>query len=192
MNPAVGIHPSSPSNGFATSSETSTEAGTATATEVSQATIRSDQLHWNGAGRLVFTSADGRVSVGVMPVRAFPISAAEEGLSLVDADGHELAWIDRLSDMPLAVQEAVRRGLQEREFMPEIQRLKAVSSYATPSTWQVDTDRGAFELVLKGEEDIRRLGGGALLVADSHGVQFLVRDLFALDRHSRKLLDRFL
>lgn len=192
MNPAVGTHPGSPSNGFATSSETSTEAGTATATEVAQATIRADQLHWNGAGRLVFTGADGRVSVGVMPVRAFPISAAEEGLSLVDADGHELAWIDRLSDMPLAVQEAVRRGLQEREFMPEIQRLKAVSSYATPSTWQVDTDRGAFELVLKGEEDIRRLGGGALLVADSHGVQFLVRDLFALDRHSRKLLDRFL
>lgn len=190
MNPAVATHPGSPSNGFATGSETSTE--TATATVVAQATIRADQLHWNGAGRLVFTGADGRVSVGVMPVRAFPISAAEEGLSLVDADGHELAWIDRLSDMPLAVQEAVRRGLQEREFMPEIQRLKAVSSYATPSTWQVDTDRGAFELVLKGEEDIRRLGGGALLVADSHGVQFLVRDLFALDRHSRKLLDRFL
>lgn len=149
-------------------------------------------LHWNSAGRLVFTAADGRVSVGVVPVRAFPISAADEGLSLVDADGHELAWIDRLADLPEPMQQAIERGLQEREFMPEIQRLNGVSSFATPSTWRVDTDRGAFEFILKGEEDIRRLGGGALLVADSHGVQFLIRDLFALDRHSKKLLDRFL
>jgi hypothetical protein len=56
----------------------------------------------------------------------------------------------------------------------------------------VDTDRGPFEFVLKGEEDIRRLSGGAMLVVDSHGVQFLIRDLFAMDRHSKKLMDRFL
>ena len=149
-------------------------------------------LHWNAAGRMVFTSANGADVVGVVPVRAFPISAAEEGLSIVDADGHEVAWVDSVSDLPAESQAAIRRGLQEREFMPEIRRLNSVSSYATPSTWQVDTDRGAFEFVLKGEEDIRRLGGGALLVADSHGVQFLIRDLFALDRHSKKLLDRFL
>ncbi|MBY0463553.1 MAG: DUF1854 domain-containing protein [Burkholderiales bacterium] len=150
------------------------------------------QLHWNTAGRLVFTAADGTVHTGVVPVRAFPVSAAEEGLSIVDIDGHELAWIDRLVDIPTDLQAIVRKGLQEREFMPEIQRLNSVTSYATPSTWQVDTDRGPFEFVLKGEEDIRRLSGGAMLVVDSHGVQFLIRDLFAMDRHSKKLMDRFL
>lgn len=150
------------------------------------------QLFWNDAGRLVLTDAQGVNHVGVIPVRAFPVSAAEEGLSLVDVDGHELAWIDRLSDLPTEQQEAVKRGLREREFMPEIQRLHGVSSFATPSTWRVDTDRGPFELVLKGEEDIRRLTGSTLLVSDSHGVQYLIRDLMALDRHSRKLLDRFL
>jgi hypothetical protein len=150
------------------------------------------QLFWNEAGRLVLTDAQGVNHVGVTPVRAFPVSAPDEGLSLVDADGHELAWIDHLSDLPTEQQEAVQRGLQEREFMPEIQRLRSVSSFATPSTWRVDTDRGPFELVLKGEEDIRRLTGNTLLVSDSHGVQYLIRDLMALDRHSRKLLDRFL
>ncbi|GAB4089522.1 DUF1854 domain-containing protein [Hydrogenophaga soli] len=150
------------------------------------------QLFWNEAGRLVLTDVQGVNHVGVIPVRAFPVSAAEEGLSLVDVDGHELAWIDRLSDLPTEQQEAVQRGLREREFMPEIQRLHGVSSFATPSTWRVDTDRGPFELVLKGEEDIRRLTGNTLLVSDSHGVQYLIRDLMALDRHSRKLLDRFL
>jgi hypothetical protein len=149
-------------------------------------------LQWNDAGRLVLTDAQGRRHVGVVPVRAFPVSAADEGLSLVDADGHELAWIDNLARLSPVLREAVERGLQEREFMPEILQLHGVSGFATPSTWQVDTDRGPFELVLKGEEDIRRLGGNTLLVADVHGVQFLIRDLMALDRHSRKLLDRFL
>jgi uncharacterized ferredoxin-like protein len=46
--------------------------------------------------------------------------------------------------------------------------------------------------VLKGEEDIRRIAHATLLIADSHGVQFLIRDTDALDKASRKLLDRFL
>jgi hypothetical protein len=150
------------------------------------------KLHWNPAGKLVLTLPDGTPHEGVVPVRAFPISAADEGLSLVDTDGHELLWINTLDELPQEARAAVQRGLQEREFMPVIQRLERVSSYATPSTWTVNTDRGRFDFVLKGEEDIRRLSSGTLLVADNHGVQFLIRDLFALDRHSRKLLDRFL
>ena len=68
----------------------------------------------------------------------------------------------------------------------------SVSSFACPSTWQVRTDRGETALVLKGEEDIRRLSATRLLIADGNGIQYLVRDLSRLDRHSRKLLDRFL
>jgi hypothetical protein len=87
---------------------------------------------------------------------------------------------------------ALDEALASREFMPEIERLVRVSSFATPSTWTVQTNRGEASFVLKGEEDIRRLPGGILLIADAHGIQFLVRDVMALDRHSRKLLDRFL
>jgi len=46
--------------------------------------------------------------------------------------------------------------------------------------------------VLKGEEDIRRLKNGALWIADSHGIQFVLHDRKALDRRSRRLLERFL
>jgi hypothetical protein len=82
--------------------------------------------------------------------------------------------------------------LASREFMPEISRLNHVSSFATPSAWSVETDRGPTTFVLKGEEDIRRLSASTLLIADSHGVHFLIRDLHRLDASSRKLLDRFL
>ena len=150
------------------------------------------QLQRNPFGRLVLTDADGTVHEGVVPVRAFPIGAPDEGLSLVSAAGRELAWVDRLADLPPAQRTLVEEELAAREFVPEIRRLVSVSSFSTPSTWTVDTDRGATRFVLKGEEDIRRIGHGTLLIADSQGLQFRVADLLALDRHSKRLLERFL
>ena len=76
--------------------------------------------------------------------------------------------------------------------MPEIKRLCNVSSFITPSTWNVETDRGDTFFVLKGEEDIRRLTASSLMIVDSHGIHFLIRDRLSLDRHSRSLLDHFL
>ncbi|MCZ2290990.1 MAG: DUF1854 domain-containing protein [Burkholderiales bacterium] len=149
-------------------------------------------LHRDDFGRLVLTDAEGQVHVGVLPVRAFPLTAPDEGLSLVDARGRELAWLDTLQALPPPQRALIEEELARREFVPEIRRLRAVSSFATPSTWQVETDRGATELVLRGEEDIRRLGGGGLLITDRHGLHFRVRDFAALDRHSKRLLERFL
>ncbi len=149
-------------------------------------------LSRNTFGRLVLTTAAGELHEGVAPVRAFPIAAPEQGIALVSSDGRELAWIEHLAELAAAARRLIEEELAAREFVPEIRQLRKVSSFATPSTWDVETDRGATSLVLKGEEDIRRLGRATLLISDSHGVQFLIRDLSALDRHSRKLLDRFL
>lgn len=150
------------------------------------------QLRRNAFGRLEFIGSDGEVHVGVVPVRAFPISAADDGVALVDPYGHELAWIDQLADLPDELCALVEAELAQREFMPVITRIVGVASFATPSTWQVETDRGPASFVLKGEEDIRRLTPPALLIADSHGIHFLIRDRSALDQHSRRILDRFL
>jgi hypothetical protein len=56
----------------------------------------------------------------------------------------------------------------------------------------VQTDRGEADLLLKAEDHIRRLTHTSLLITDSHGMSFLIRDVEQLDTHSRKLLDRFL
>lgn len=146
----------------------------------------------NSHGRLVLTDPQGVAHEGVVPVRAFPISAPTHGISLISRDGHELAWIEHLDELADGPRQLLEAALGAREFMPVIEQLEHVSSFATPSTWTVTTDRGRSKFVLRGEEDIRRLGEGSLLIADSHGIQFLIRDMSALNRHSRKLLDRFL
>jgi hypothetical protein len=143
-------------------------------------------------GRLIMTSAAGEACVGVIPVRAFPITAPDEGVALVGPHGEELAWIDHLDTQPESVRRLVSEELASREFMPEILRIVAVSGYVTPSTWEIETNRGATQLTLRGEEYIRRLSGGGLLITDRLGIQFLIPNLQALDRQSRQHLDRFL
>jgi hypothetical protein len=149
-------------------------------------------LRRDAFGKLVLTNGEGEEFVGVAPVRSFPVQAPMKGISLVREGGKEVAWIDDLETMPAEIRALVTEELDGREFMPEILSIKGVSSYATPCTWTVKTDRGDTEFVLKGEEDIRRLGTYSLLIADSHGIHFLIRDMFGMDKGSRKILDRFL
>jgi hypothetical protein len=150
------------------------------------------ELRRDAFGKLVLKNREGEEFIGVAPVRSFPVQAPTRGISLVREGGKEVGWIDDLETMPAEIRKLVTEELEGREFMPEIQSIKGVSSFATPSTWTVRTDRGDTEFVLKGEEDIRRLGAYSLLIADSHGIHFLIRDMFAIDKGSRKILDRFL
>jgi len=143
-------------------------------------------------GQLVLTAKNGEMHAGIVPVRAFPIAAPDEGIALINSEGHEVGWVDHLADLPPASGQLVEEELASREFVPEIEKILDVSSFACPSTWQVVTNRGSAAVLLKGEEDIRRLSPTQLMIADTHGIQFLIRDIGTLDRHSRKLLDRFL
>ncbi len=149
-------------------------------------------LERDAFGRLVLTDAQGERHEGVSAVRAFPLSAPDEGVSLVGTDGRERLWIDRVDALPEAARALLADELAVRDFAPTLRVLHKVSSFGVPSTWTVSTDRGDTSFVLKAEEDIRRLEHGALLIASAHGVQFRIPDVKALDRHSRKLLERFL
>ena len=150
------------------------------------------QLKRQLSGQLQFTDAHGEVHEGVTPVRAFPLAAPDDGISLVSLEGHELAWIERLADVPASARMLLHEELALRDFVPEIRRLVSVSSFGTPSVWTVETDRGNTAFVLKGEEDIRRLKDSALMIASGEGVQYRIADMTALDRPSRRLLERFL
>jgi Domain of unknown function (DUF1854) len=150
------------------------------------------ELQRDAFGLWALVLADGTRHSPVTAIRAYPITDPEGGVALMDAEGHELLWIDQLSQLATALRSQVMQALTEREFLPVIEKLEGVSSFATPSTWTVVTNRGTTQFLLKGEEDIRRLTGTVLLINDADGVQYMIRDLAAMDKHSRKLLDRFL
>jgi hypothetical protein len=150
-------------------------------------------LERNPFGKLILTNAAGERFEGVVPVRAFPIQSPDDGISIVNLDGEEVGWVDRIADIEEPIRSLILSELSAREFMPVLQRIVSITSFSTPCTWTIETDRGVCEFVLRGDEDIRRIGkDNALLIADNHGIQYLVRDQFALDANSKKILDRFL
>ena len=143
-------------------------------------------------GQLVFTGPGGVRHTGVEPARAFPITAPREGISILSRDGSELMWIPDLDQLTGETRRLIDEELEIREFMPEILRIRSVSGYATPCTWVVETDKGNTSFILKTEEDIRRIAAPTLLIVDSRGIQFLIRDHRTLDDTSRRILERFL
>lgn len=143
-------------------------------------------------GRLALVLADGSRHDDVHPVRAFPLSSPGGALSLVGPDGRERLWVEDPAALPAPMRALIDEDLAARDFMPEIRALLAVSTFSTPSDWTVETDRGHHVLTLNAEEDIRHLPDGRLLVTDRHGIAFVIARPAALDRRSRRLLERFL
>jgi hypothetical protein len=154
-------------------------------------TQTSHQLMRDSLGRLVFVDTKGHSHVGVHPVRAFPITAPGAGIGIMDQSGKEVFWYSDVAVIPKQELQLIEEELAAREFMPVIEKITKVSTFDTPSIWDIETDRGPTRIRLKGEEDIRRIAGNTLLIADSNGLQFLIKDSTALDKVSKKLLDRF-
>jgi Domain of unknown function (DUF1854) len=152
---------------------------------------QTQQLERDTLGRLIFIDAKGNRHIGVHPVRAFPITAPGAGIGIMDQSGKELCWYSDEAVISQADLALIEEELAAREFMPVIEKITKVSTFATPSIWDIETDRGPTRIRLKAEEDIRRIAGNTLLIADSNGLQFLIKDSTQLDKVSKKLLDRF-
>jgi hypothetical protein len=150
------------------------------------------RLHRDGLGRLVFVTSAGEEHVGVAPVRGFPVSDPNFGVSIVDENGGELVWIRRLTDLPAPLRELVEQELQQREFMPVLRSIVWISANSEPCEWEVETDRGHTMFLLTTDEDVRRIDDHRAMITDSNGIAYLIQDIAALDQRSRRYLERYL
>lgn len=150
-------------------------------------------LQWNAHGQLTL-SAPGQEPIAITPVAAFALSAPRECISLVDLHGKERAYIPLLDALPAEMQQCLEAALAQREFIPVITAIHSVSSFSTPTVWRIQTDRGATELHLQSEDDIRKLDaeGRSLRITSKNSLQYAVADINALPKASRKLLARFI
>jgi hypothetical protein len=148
-------------------------------------------LTQDARGRLVLTLPTGEVFSDVVPVRCFPFSEANRWIAFCDEKGREVYCLSDPSVLPPKARALLDAELARREFLPVIRRIHSVSAGAEPSHWHIDTDRGETRFTLPSEDNIRRLGPGAV-ITDTHGVRYRVADVKALDGHSRKLLQRYL
>ena len=150
------------------------------------------QLERDSWDQLTMIDAEGVRHENVEPIRSFPLTDPDHGISICNADGHEILWIENLADVLPDVREILVDDLRRHEFVPIIERIVGVSAEIDPCHWDVVTDRGRTQFLLDSEEDVRRMGAFRTLIRDSHGIRYLVRDLRQLDTASRRVLERYL
>ena len=146
-------------------------------------------LERHAHGRLAFVTAAGRRHDAVDVLRAFPVSAPQGPVAVVAGDGAELAWIPALASVAPALRSMLEAELAEREFLPVIERIDAVSD-GEPAEWSVSTDRGPARFKVAGVDDIARDESGAAFVTDTFGVRYRIVDVAAFDARSRRLFEK--
>jgi Domain of unknown function (DUF1854) len=143
-------------------------------------------------GNIRLVLGNGQSHDQVRIIRAFPISDPENGFSIVNQDGHELVWFESFDQLSEENQLIAHASLEQIEFIPVISKINDINTYALPSIWDIETDRGMTKLKLKTEQDIRRVSAEALLITDANGIQYLIKNRKTLDKFSKKVLDRFM
>ena len=141
-------------------------------------------------GRLVLSLPEGPRYAGVEPVRCFPLTNPTHAIALLDAEGREILNLPTLDVLAPAERDVLQRELAEREFVPVIQRIAATSAPNPPCRWDVETDRGRTSFQLESDDDCRRLGPQAVLIADSNGIRYSIPDIDQLDASSQRIVRR--
>ena len=156
-----------------------------------RSTVPEFRLEHDSWGQLVLIDAEGVRQAGIVPVRAFPVSDPGHWVSILNAEGHEILYIEDLAAIPPDVRQILEEELARREFIPVIRRIFSATP-DEPSHWCVETDRGTVSFQVSSEEDVRRIEPSQASVIDSHGIRYLIPDVLQLDASSRHILDHFL
>jgi len=126
---------------------------------------------------------------GVRPVRAFPFTAPEEQIALIDAEDREIGMIRDLDELDPASREAILSELAVAYLVPRVTAIRSVRSRFGVTTWDLETDRGPRVAHVKERTDIRLLPDGRTMLIDVHGVQYEIPPRDELEERSRFWLD---
>ena len=129
--------------------------------------------------------------IRVVPVRAFPLTAPNLAICLLDDRGHEISHIEQLDQLAETDRLSVLSELGQREFRPTLLSINDVIVKTTHSEWHVTTDRGKRVFCLEDEDQIRIMGDRRVVIVDHGGTRYVIVDTQQLDSKSRKLLHRF-
>lgn len=146
---------------------------------------------------LTLTLADGTCYPRVTLRRCFPLSAKRTNIIVRIPESetqmeYELGMIEDVEELDSGSQEAVARELQLHYFVPTIQRILTIREEFGFLYWQVETDRGPKEFVMRDSiiGSVRQVSPNRWLVIDINQTRYEVRDITVLDNHSQELLRR--
>ncbi|MCS7273402.1 MAG: DUF1854 domain-containing protein [Fimbriimonadales bacterium] len=137
---------------------------------------------------------NGEVYEDVQFARAFPLSHPQGYISVLHRQERD-KWVEigmfrTLEGMPEASRRLVEEELERRYFTPVIEKIYALEEEYGQHRWEVETDRGRRVFYVSNwRENIHELSPARYLIVAVDGSRYEIRDLNALDRRSRALLE---
>jgi hypothetical protein len=148
---------------------------------------------------LTMTDSQGVFYPRVTLRRCFPLSAGHTNILVRVPDseaslGCELGILEDANGLEPGSLQAVLRELRLHYFVPNIQRILGIKEEFGFLYWQVETDRGAKDFIMRDSVigSVRQVSPGRWLVIDINQTRYEVRDFEALDEYSQDLLRRYL
>ena len=123
-----------------------------------------------------------------------PLFEEDHYASILSADNQkELAIVHNLKALSKKSREALEYSKLRRYLTSKILRVRSLAHQFGSVYWDVDTNKGRREFVIRGvSEHVRWLSYSHLLITDVDGNRFEIEDQYALDRKSQSLVDLIL
>jgi Domain of unknown function (DUF1854) len=123
-------------------------------------------------------------------VRAFPLANEHRWIAVLDGKNKEVCLIEDATVLDAESRRLVEEELQAHYRVATITRIHSVKNEYRTLYWDVDTDLGRRDFVLKFATDtILWLGPTELLLVDIDTNRFRIADYTRLDAHSRKQME---
>jgi len=143
------------------------------------------------AGITRLTLEGDRSFLRVEVARAFPISDPDHYIGFQDGAGKDIGILVDPAGLESESRLILEEELELRYFVPEVTDVLSVKEEFGAVYWQVRTDRGEKELVVRNLKDsIHELSGNRAMIIDVDGNRFLIPDTRRLDSKSTGILLR--
>jgi uncharacterized protein DUF1854 len=144
-----------------------------------------------GTPRLTVGNDRSYLKVGF--AHAAPLSRPGRYVSLLNGKGEEIVMLPDLDQLTAASRQVVERELVRRYLTSTIRRLVSLKQEFGVTYWEVETDRGIRDFVVRDlQENCIWLSEAHLLLIDVDGSRFEIPDRALLDERSQQFLDAIL
>jgi len=148
-------------------------------------------LYRRADGRLVLRRESGNGETAETPVQlacCFPWTHPQEFISLRDDKGREQKLIENLQQLDTPTRELIEDELAERNFMPRITGIEAITDEIELFHWKVIANAGPRNFLTRRSDHPRKLANGDVLIKDVSNDLYLIPNPKGLDAKSLKLL----
>ena len=145
-----------------------------------------DMITINENNLVDLKTESGEVYERLEPRRLFPVSRADNYITLLNEEGIEIAVIRNMTDLNKESRDIVQYSLDDYYLVPHIIKIYSVSEKNGKIHWAIETERGYKEFDIRNRNhDVRVYSDGRVRVRDSDDNRYIITDYKKLDKHSR-------